>query len=497
MKPKNKTPQPLRRLAASAPASRPSFTAGEIATRERGMWFSLNGMPLPNPDVVLKRMGKDITAYADLLADAHVGGCVESRKSGVLSLDWAVNRGKAANPAAELVQDAFSRLDMRRVISELLDAPLFGYNISEIIWDSSSGRALPADVRQKPPEWFCFGEQADLRFKSIDDPVRGEPLPPRKFLKTVHNGGWRNPYGFPVLSKVFWPATFKKGGLKFWALFCEKYGMPHIVAKVPRGKVSEESGELLATLEQMVQDAIAVIPDDASVEIQHYDGTGSSEIYERFLNYCKAEISIGLLGQTLTTEVGDKGSYAAAQTHMAVRKDIVDTDKNLVESALNQLAQWIVDLNMPGAEAPKLGLYAQEDVDVQLAQRDETLTRQGVRFKKSYYQREYGLQDADFDIAEPQSGGLTPFAGKAAAPPAPDAADELAAALDPAELQKQAGGLLKPVFDLVAQSASHDELLEKLAGIYPDMSTAALEDKLTHVIFIADLLAMAEREQPQ
>ncbi|HOX22123.1 MAG TPA: DUF935 family protein, partial [Elusimicrobiales bacterium] len=196
------------RLAISG--ARPNYSAGEIASRERGMWYSLNGMALPNPDLVLKRLGKDITVYSELLVDAHVGGCVDSRKAGTLSLTWAIDRGKAQSDAATLVEDAFLRLDMRRIISEILDAPLFGYNVSEVIWGEQRGRVLPLDIRQKPPEWFHFGEKAELRFKSIDQPVRGEDVPPRKFLKAVHGGGWRNPYGFPVLSKIFWPATFKK-----------------------------------------------------------------------------------------------------------------------------------------------------------------------------------------------------------------------------------------------------------------------------------------------
>ena len=43
-----------------------------------------------------------------------------------------------------------------------------------------------------------------------------------------------------------------------------------------------------------------------------------------------SEISKAVLGQTLTTEIGSTGSYAAANTHMAVRQDIIDADKNLL-----------------------------------------------------------------------------------------------------------------------------------------------------------------------
>lgn len=498
------TKRKMKMVMSGTPRTGP--TLGEIASWTRATGWDLNGMPLPNPDIVLKRMGKDITVYKDLLVDAHIGGCVSSRKSGVLSLSVDLNRGKAKTPATELVQGVFDKLDMRGVISSILDAPLFGYAVSEIIWQFNGSMWLPQRIDSKPQEWFCFGEQADLRFKSAAEPINGEPLPGRKFLCAQSGANRENPYGFAELSKVFWPGVFKKGGLKFWVTFAEKYGSPHIVAKLPRGKVTEESSELLGLLEQMVQDAIAVIPDDASVEVKDYASGASSDVYERLLNYLRSEISIGLLGQTLSTDVGERGSNAAAQSHLTVRKDIVDSDKAIVEQTLNQLAQWIVEVNLPGAEAPTVGLYAPEDIDLPLAQRDETLTRQGVRFRKSYYQREYGLQDGDFDLVDPTSASaaaIGAFAGKDNMPPAVNAPEKPAperrvpgnsSPLTAEELQAQADGLLKPIIELVKTSTTHEELLEKLAESWPGMDIDALEEMLARAIFVTEALQLLKKE---
>ena len=58
----------------------------QIATRERSIDFHTLGMYLPNPDSVLKALGKDIKVYRELRADAHVGGCVRRRKAAVKAL---------------------------------------------------------------------------------------------------------------------------------------------------------------------------------------------------------------------------------------------------------------------------------------------------------------------------------------------------------------------------------------------------------------------------
>ena len=73
----------------------------EIATRKRALNFYTLANILPDPDIVLKKQGKDITIYKELLCDSHVYACVQSRKSGVLSLEWDINRGIDKDENAE------------------------------------------------------------------------------------------------------------------------------------------------------------------------------------------------------------------------------------------------------------------------------------------------------------------------------------------------------------------------------------------------------------
>ena len=65
----------------------------EIATRKRALNFYSLANILPDPDIVLRKQGKDMRIYKELMCDPHVFACVQSRKAGVLSLDWDINRG--------------------------------------------------------------------------------------------------------------------------------------------------------------------------------------------------------------------------------------------------------------------------------------------------------------------------------------------------------------------------------------------------------------------
>ena len=482
----------------------------EIATRKRAIDFYSLGMYLPNPDPVLKKQGKDITVYQELLTDAHLGGCVTSRKSGVLSLEWSIDRGKAKTRQARLIENVFNNLDLEAIISEILNAPLFGYQVLEVIWENIGSYILPKAVIGKPQEWFVFGEDNDLRLRTKSN-YNGEPVFEKKFLLVQHEATYKNPYGFPSLSRCFWPITFKRGGLKFWVIFLEKYGMPFLVGKHPRGTSQQETDKLAEMLEAMVQDAVAVIPDDSSVEIKEAVGKGASaaDIYSKLLEFCKAEVSIAILGQNLSTEVKG-GSFAAAESHMQVRKDIIDADKKLVEKTFNTLIKWIYELNfnssyMSDSSYPVFSMWEAEDVDKALAERDEKLTssmeKSGLRLSRRYYQKSYGLEDEDIETvtqgtvpdlrAQAVESGLSPipeFAeGKDNFFADQQALDDAIDSITPEQLQAQMEGVLKSIIDLINESGDYNTVMEKLIETYPDMDTKAVEDMLARAIFVSEL----------
>jgi len=457
----------------------------QIATRERSIDFHTLGMYLPNPDSVLKALGKDIKVYRELRADAHVGGCVRRRKAAVKALEWGLDRDKAKSRVAKSIESIFADLDLSRIITEMLDAVLYGYQPMEVMWGKVGGYVVPVDIVGKPADWFVYDQDNLLRFRSRNNRIQGEELPPRKFLVPRQDASYDNPYGFADLSMVFWPTTFKKGGLKFWVQFTEKYGAPWIIGKHPRSATPAETDGLLDNLEAMVQDAVAVIPDDASVEIKEAAGkTGSAEVYERLLTFCRSEVSIALLGQNQTTEANS--NRASAQAGLEVTRDIRDGDKAIVEEAMNTLIRWVCELNWGDGSRPVFSLWEQEEVDKVLAERDEKLTRAGAKLTPAYFKRAYKLQDGDLVEATQAD---TPAAEFAEGEEAPDQ-DALDAALDALSgdaLNADAQAMLAPLLKRIDDGAQPDELLGTLAELYPEMDATGLQERLARALFVAKL----------
>jgi len=499
-----------------AEGQRSKGLSDHIATRHRSPDFHALGMYLPNPDPILKKLGKDISVYADLRSDAHVGGCIRRRKGAVVRMEWRVERDRASARMAKLAEQVLGNLDMRRLLRELLDAPLYGWQPLEVIWSGrqGGGAVVPVDVLAKPAQWFQFDGEAQLRFRSRDNPLLGELLEPRKFLVPAQDASYANPYGFADLSMCFWPTVFKRGGLKFWVTFTEKFGTPWVVGKSPRGTGKPDQDALLGQLEAMVQDAVAVIPDDGSVEIVEAAGkTGSADLYEKLLMFCRSEISIALLGSNQTTE--KDSTYASAKAGNQVADELRDADARLAEASINQLLRWVVDLNEgEAAPAPKFELYEQEEVDQDQAKRDEILVRAGARLTRKYFMRTYDLEEGDIDEAAAPAGDLPPAPKSTPMVAFADPPDSVGPAADQTVLdaalasleqtqpgqklphnQAMAQALLSPLLDAVARTDDAQTLLGWMSEVWPSMDDAKLADTLGRLLFAAEVFGRLKAEQ--
>ena len=474
-----------------------------IATRTKSVDFMALGMLLPNPDPILKARGASIKVYSELRADALVGGCIRRRKSAVKALDWGLDRGLAASRTTKEVQAMLVNLDMERIIGQMLEATLYGYQPMEIEWKSVGKLIVPADVQAKPPEWFCFDSESQLCFKTVAAPELGELLPERKFILPRQDPTYQNPYGFADLSMCFWPMVFKKGGMKFWLNFAEKFGSAFSVGKLPPGATDEATSAMLDSLEALIQNGVAAIPNDGSVELLEAAGkSASADLYERLVLHCRGEIAIALLGQNQTTEAS--ANKASAGAGLEVTKDLRDGDAAIVEAAMNQLIRWICEVNFDGATAPVWSLWDQKSQDQLQAARDKSNYDAGARFTNAYWQRAYGYQEGD--LAAPAAPALPslplpPGMGRGAGLPAPAFAEAALAVpgADPLQAQTDAlvaasapqwAAMVDQLQALVDQAQTPQALQRAMVQAYGALDSGELVKLMAAAMALAELKGM-------
>jgi phage gp29-like protein len=380
---------------------------GHFATRQRANDFVRLMRSLPDPDPVLRKMGRGITALQELLTDSHLESVWSIRCSAASGAEWfcaAGGEGRREKEAAEVFAEQLGNLDTPRIIEEMMDAVAYGYSPLEVIWVPDGGRWGIGDIVGKPPQWFEFDQENRLVFRT--GVVGTEELPANRFLVARHRPSYANPYGVKVFSKCYWPVTFKKNGFRWWTVFVEKYGGAFLYGKYPGNAGEQYKKELLTALEKMVSDAVAIIPEGAEITIESLANKGGvSSVHSGYIEAANKEISKAVLGQTLTTEVGSTGSYAAAKAHDLVRKDLAASDRVRISECFNRLAAVWSFYNY-GAEVapPKFEFVKDEDLYTERVERDVKLYTIGVRPKKSYITREYEIPEEDFDIVDNTGG---------------------------------------------------------------------------------------------
>lgn len=444
---------------------------------------------LPNPDPVLRKMGRQISVYRELMRDPLVGSLVRRRKAAVARLEWRLEGDDTPKNVRDFIDSWLAETDVYHLIKDVLNAVFYGYQPIELIWRTDSAW-LPEKIIAKPQEWFAFNDDGELRY--IQNGLLTDTVPPPyKFLCPTHEADYLNPYGLGDLGLVFWLVTFKRGGLKFWMQFTEKYGAPWLIGKEPRSNTPQDTDKLLDALEALIGNSVGTIPNDSSVEIHEASGKASSiDAYDKLIRYCRSEISIALLGQDQTTE--KDSTHASATAGLEVTDDIRDGDTRIVEAALNQLIKWVVEINFGDVSAPKFVLFENEESGTkERAERDKMMVDAGAKFTNQYWQRTYGLEDGDLaDEVQPTQEGRSADFSEFDLTDAGLVIDGLAP--NSYRLNAQSERLTAVLVAELSRGETAENLLDRLSAAYPNMDDTALQNELARLIFLSDLVGRIE-----
>lgn len=401
----------------------------EIASIDRDPRRMLFGNRVEPEDQTLatRGQGKGLALYEGLKRDWQVRSEFQKRKLALIGRPWEVepaDETPAAKRAAEYVSEHLKALKVERLVSCLLEAILKGVAIVEIIWAGRPDGVVPIAAKSRNPQRFTFHHEANadgvveypLRLLTREQPLDGEPVPPMKFVVHREGDNYDNPWGEALGQALFWPVFFKRQGVSFWLSGLEKFGQPTSIGRYPAGTPEAEQKKLLAALQAIATDAGVIVPEGMVIELLEAKRAGTFDSYHSLATYMDGAISKLILGQTLTSAVGESGSRALGDVHNEVRKEITKGDADLLSATLNAtLVPWIVELNLPSAPPPRLWWDVSEPEDLTAtAQRDKTL-------------REIGFRPTLDRITEVYGEGYEPVSEPPPEPPAPDPGRGLAA----------------------------------------------------------------------
>ncbi|PCI07593.1 MAG: hypothetical protein COB77_04255 [Gammaproteobacteria bacterium] len=470
----------------------------EIASRSTDPNFYAALTFLPNPDEVLRKMNRSQEVYDAIMLDSHVIGDLRSVRSGLLNFERRVNPG--GESSADLAAfDLCSKVMAGRpdinmqwddVVWNMAQAAFRGYRVHEVIWKRDGVHLVPDRVIDKPNRRFVFNNDNQLRLITRNNLIEGEALMDYKFLLSRHMPSFENPYGVALFSACFWPYTFKHNGMKYFVKFCEKYGIPWAIGKYPEGTTIDSQNALADSLAEMVEDGVAAIPDNGSVELLAHKSSGNLP-QERLVDLCNRELSKAITSQTLATEIQGGGSRAASETHREREQGVNASDRSIVCDTFNQLFAWITELNFKGAMPPTLEFFeeaearkvwvdvlkeSREFLDIPTAFAHDRLQIPQPKDGENVLPRTSASSPKPTDFNNnscPNCGAEHEFAN--------DPSDNITALTEQAAQQSDdlINDLAEPIVALLNESNSLVEFREKLDFVYPDMADEKIGELVT------------------
>jgi len=451
--------------------------------------------------------------------DTHLSAELLKRKNAVNSLDFdivpyeegartssAPKKGRPAksDKVAEFCRDViFSMTSFEDALFDLLDAIGKGFAASWIKWEIVGGKAIVSDLEWIHQKRFTFTDSIVPKLIT-DESAGGEEIGPFQVIYHRHKArsGYDTRAG--LLRVCAWMYLFKNYSIKDWVAFAEVFGMPLRIGKYDQGASQDDKDALITAIQSLGSDAAGVISKNTDIEfVEAVKGATKENIYKALGDFCNKEMSKAIIGATLTTEVGEKGSYAASKTHNEVRLDLVKSDCwSLANTLRMQLLRPLVGFNF-GWDTPvpwfRFDLQEPEDLKT-LSEVYKNVIGFGQPVAAEHVSERFNIplpEKGQSVLASPTQGG--PAAMKrVAAKTAQDRfsqedVDDLShqGAIDANEAVE---ALLRPVLEAIEGAKSFSEIGETIYKLYPRLDSEAFEELLARAMFAAGLTGYAAAE---
>ncbi len=390
-----------------------------------------------------------------------------------------------------------AKIDFWDTVDALMDSVLTGAAVFELFADAGK-------MMWEPLNPSVLQYEKDSGF--FVQPEKGEKINPaedkRLYLATAGQG---------ALFSLIWIFCAKHFVLSHYMKFTELLGVPPLIVNADSSD-AEEIGDIADMAEQLTSGGVGVFGKDDTVNI--LEGRGSQSDFLEFVRYCDTQISLGLVGNTLSGNEGKSGSLAMSQTHQESFSVITIADARYVEKNINKLLarcsqpadfKYIIEkekdlktraetLNVIRQMGYTIPLeYLEKEFDIPGLVRSpadfnttsmglQRLQDMGLALSEGNIFELFGLKKAEGDTLQPKENPLTPAANRKEANAKAgdgDAIDNAALDADTRRVEREIAERIEAIF---ANTKSFDEAHAALSAAYPDIELPELEKTLERLI---------------
>lgn len=398
----------VRAASATRRVTRP---ISEAETPQYGMTPHRLGAETTNAEVVSKMLlwadggffGPLVDLFDEMrLKDAHLHAVLMTLELSISGMELRISpaRDKASDRRiAAATQDVLSEFgvsyrrdiapsDLTDIIAHHVGGFVYGYSVSQTIWERQGGDLIPVGGIPLQPRRFiadpktgrlCLYDAAGGQQWPGSDLYEKYPNQIMQFQPRVNGTG---PMSEGLMRVLLWAAIFRNWGIRDWLQLARLAWHPYVMGTILRGGTgaaginAHGSGSTatwrdVKNLEKAINDLLkygtAIKPDSTEIDIKFAQASGSKESgHEAMARFWADEISKAALGSTLSTQQGRTGAMALGQVHDGVRKDRRNAMARSIAGMIRKdLVEPFVRMNFgSSAYIPKVTLVPQDDIDI-------------------------------------------------------------------------------------------------------------------------------------
>lgn len=337
--------------------------------------------------------------------DLHYASVLRTRKLTVASITPSVTAASDDERdvmLADAVLNLMEQPQIPELLFDLLDGLGKGVGVCEILWSTRDGW-IPYDYEWVDPRFLKPDSDTLREFHLLTDeqPVEGIPLSPGKYVMHYPRlkSGLPLRNGLARLVAVMY--MLKSFTIRDWWAFAEKFGIPVVIGKYGANASTEQIQTLIDAIASIASDAGCAIPQSMQLDMQETASRNNGgALFKEMADWCDAQTSKAVLGQTMTTDNGS--SRAQADVHDRVRMDIARWDARQLENTINEfLVRPFIQFNYgPQERYPLVKLPISEPEDLKAFVDALTpLIDRGMRVQESEIRDKFGLAEPEKDAS--------------------------------------------------------------------------------------------------
>ncbi len=351
--------------------------------------------------------------------DLNLLGLVGTRLDAVLGFESSITMpdGYAPDTAEQqqLVEmnNRFRTSKMRALLRTVMIGRLFGASAVRLVWGNTANGTAVVKKQKYDLTELDFDVLNDdgliyLNTNTNNGLLTQSPIDPETHIVVRYSplDGIEKNYIGSLMRTNMILSWIKYYDYWNWAKANEKFADPMIWASYRKGSQDTEVNAVIAGLEQLGTDARAAFSDDVKLQLLEAQRSGSMSAHKELVETIKSEQAISILGQTLTTDLQNKGSKAAASVHNLVRSDIMWSDLLALQEIISDqycVQDFQKNYGEPKNAFPVLRFHTDETEDTEANARIFAETKSAdanFKFKRDEFYRK-------INFTPPQEGDVT------------------------------------------------------------------------------------------